>query len=265
MDSLTKLRSYIIAPKGKSLIACDLSQAETWVVAYLSRDVKMKDALLHSDIHTETASFLFKIPLVDVKKGSPERFLGKKTNHAASYGMSAPRFAESVNTEADSEPYLTISIAEARKHLDNWHRLYTGIKTWWKEVENELYKTRKLVTPYGRVRLFHGALVHETFKQAYAYKPQSTVGDHFNGAVQKNGPDGGLLKIWRRFKNEPGVKIINQAHDSLLMEAPSDSAKDIGLEVKSILHRPIVINNESCLIPVDLEIGERWGELEYVI
>src|SRR5687767_10989286 len=37
------------------LVSCDLSQAESWIVAYLANEPNMKRALQFGDIHTETA------------------------------------------------------------------------------------------------------------------------------------------------------------------------------------------------------------------
>lgn len=262
INTTIKLRSMVIAPKGKLLIACDLSQAETWVVAYLANDFRMKNALLHSDIHRETGAFLFKKALEEVT--TDERYLSKRINHASNYGMSPPRFAQVINAEADKEPYLSISVAEAKKLMDAWHKLYTSIAPWWLSVQMELReKQMTLTTPYLRKRTFYGPPVHDTYKTAYAFLPQSTVADHFNGQIQPDGVKGGMLEIWRRLCDDE-IKLINQAHDSCMLEVPKEHALDILKEVKQILKRPLVINGESCTIPVDGEIGERWGELEKV-
>jgi len=50
-----KLRSMVRAKPGQLLANFDLSQAESWVVAYLANEERMKDALANGDIHTETA------------------------------------------------------------------------------------------------------------------------------------------------------------------------------------------------------------------
>src|SRR5881628_249621 len=104
-----KLRSMIVAPKGKTLIAFDLSQAETWVVAWLANEPNMKHFLLNSDIHTETAVALFHKLFAQIIV--EERYIGKQNNHANSYGMGPDRQAQVINKRSDQPPYVTVSVA----------------------------------------------------------------------------------------------------------------------------------------------------------
>ena len=74
-----KLRSMITAPKGKLLVSCDLSQAETWVVGWVANEQNMKHFLLTSDIHTETAREIFDKP-APLEIITEERYIGKQNN-----------------------------------------------------------------------------------------------------------------------------------------------------------------------------------------
>jgi hypothetical protein len=47
-----KIRSIIRAKPNHLLLAFDLSQAESWVVAYLANEPRMKKALMYGDINT---------------------------------------------------------------------------------------------------------------------------------------------------------------------------------------------------------------------
>jgi len=77
------IRSMLTASPGNLLVEWDLSQAETWVVAYLANEETMKQSLLYGDIHTDTASHIFTTPKEKVT--TIQRFLGKKGNHMLSY------------------------------------------------------------------------------------------------------------------------------------------------------------------------------------
>lgn len=264
-----KVRSFIKAPKGKTLIACDLSQAETWVVGFDAQEPKMIQELKFGDIHRRTASVIFEKEFDLITE--IERYGGKRTNHATSYGMKAPRFAQVVNKESDKPPYLVISVPQARRFQNLWHGYYTNVKgVYWAGLQEQLRKNRTIENYYGFPRQFWGPWGDELFKEAYAFLPQSTVAAHFNGEVQPgNEIPGGLEEIYRRIidtpANESGeIRIINQSHDSCMLEVPSNNAMDILEEVGEILYRPIIIKGEECWIPVDGEIGERWGEMEKV-
>lgn len=257
-----KLRSMIAAPPGRALVACDLSQAETWIVAWLSNEQNMKHFLLNSDIHTETACALFNKPFAEII--TEERYIGKQNNHANSYGMGAERQAQVINKKSDQPPYVTVSIAQCKVYQKEWHNLYPNIRQWHEEVKLQLSQNMTLVTPYGRRRAFFAQWGKELWKAAYAHIPQSTVRDHFSGAIQPElGIAGGMLEVKRQVCRKD-VLLINDAHDSCMLEVPKECALEIGLKVKSILRRPLMINGEEVTIPVDLEIGERWGEMEKI-
>jgi len=268
----------IVAPPGKVLLMCDLSQAESWVVAYLANEPRMKHALQYGDIHTETAGSAIFFPYgcshncdKDLRTCSvcgnvvttEMRYIGKRWNHASAYRMKPARAAQVVNKDSDQPPYVTITVAQSTEYSKAWHSYY-NLKPWWGEIEYQLGVNRTMVTPYGRKRTFFGGWGDELFKEATAFVPQSTVADHFNGAVQPElGISGGLLSIYTNIVlPNPEIKLINQSHDSCMLEVPQSSYVEVAQQMKSYLFRPIIINGETCSIPVDCEVGERWGELE---
>jgi DNA polymerase I-like protein with 3'-5' exonuclease and polymerase domains len=252
----------IVAPKGKLLVSLDLSQAEMWIVAYLAKEETMKKFLKEGDIHTETASFLENVPKAQVTPTL--RYTGKRCNHALDYRMSYMRLVQVVNKESDKPPYLVISNPQGKRYFDKWHQLY-NLKNWWAQIEYDLgQNARTLVTPYGRVRTFFAQWGQELFKEATAYVPQSTVADHLNGMVQPEiGIEGGLLTVYRKFVKERRVlSIVNQSHDSFICEIDKELVDELCPQLVQLIKRPLVINQEQFTIPVDCEVGERWGELE---
>lgn len=278
------IRSIFIAPKDKLLVSVDLSQAESWVVAYLSQEMNMQWSLNNSDIHTDTAGALFhpenycqhhwkKLPSEDrecTKCGviidKTGRYIGKRYNHASSYRMKYPRAAQVINKDSDKPPYVVVTLSESKTYQERWHKRYPGVsQNWWPEIEYKLNQNRTLVTCYGRKRQFFQRWGDELFKEATAFEPQSTVADHFNGAIHPLlGIRGGLLQVYndliKPYARERS--IINQSHDSCIVEVPKSDAIDVGYQMQKLIKRPMVIKDVEFTIPVDGEIGERWGELE---
>jgi DNA polymerase I len=255
------IRSQFIAPKNKLLLAFDFSQAESWVVAFSAREESMKHALLHDDIHRLTATALFNKKPEDISKS--ERYIGKRCNHALAYRMSPERMAQVINKDA-VDSGVTVTLPQAKQYHKRWHELY-NIKQWWNEIEQELNQTRTLTTVYGRRRIFYNAWGDELFKEATAFIPQSTVADHALGAVQPElGISGGLLQVWKSYHNKEGIFLINTAHDSILLEVPKDSRDKLLQQIYKLLSRPMIIHGEQFTIPVDAEVGEKWGELDSV-
>lgn len=274
-------RSMIVAQPGNCLVSCDLSQAESWIVAYCAREKSMQWSLNNSDIHTDTASALFfpeNFCTHSWLKGAEEirtctncniiivktaRYIGKRYNHASAYRMKPPRAAQVINKDSDKPPYVTVTLSESKTYSERWHKKY-NLKLWWTEIEQDLSNTRTTITPYGRRRTYFAQWGEELFKEATANIPQSTVADHFNGMVH---PElqipGGLRTIYRTLvKPYSDRRIVNQSHDSFIAELPKQDGLEFALASKQLLLRPLVIHGEQFTIPVDAEWGERWGELE---
>lgn len=262
------IRSLVRAPKDHLLVNFDFAQAESWVVAYLANEPTMKHILKTGDIHRETAQKAFAnftdeewetLPKDELKS---RRYTGKRYNHASAYRMGPYRAAEVINKDSDKPPYVTVTLSESKRYYNLWHSYY-NLKPWWDEIEYQLNKNRTMVTPYGRILTLFDHWGNELFKKATAFVPQSTVADHMNGVVQDClGIEGGLIKIHEKFV-EPGyIRIINQSHDSILSLIPTISVLDICEQMYYFLLRPLIIKDEEFTIPVDCEIGERWGLLK---
>lgn len=259
-----KLRSMVCAPPGELLISCDLSQAESWIVAFEADEPTIKAALVSKEgFHVITARAIFENELLNKQDNPIEIYTGKKTNHATSYMMKPPTFAAQYNKESNN----VISVGQARRYQDRWHLKYPRVKYWWDEIREELRKHNGyLSNSYNRRRQFLGPQDDTMLRDAVSFKPQSTIGDHFRGKQQRHSEiPGGLLEFRRRiepFKDE--CKIIQQGHDSALLRTKKEIAMDMAHLFRECLHRPIMVRGEVCLIPVDGEIGERWGEMEKI-
>jgi DNA polymerase I-like protein with 3'-5' exonuclease and polymerase domains len=260
------IRSMIIAPPDHVLVNWDLKQAESWVVAYLANEPNMKRSLAESDIHLDTAAIAFfptwKTSREEITKA--QRYTAKRFNHATSYRMGYRRATQVINQDSDKPPFVVITFKESKELYDAWHSYY-NLQAWWADIENQLSRTRTLVTPYGRIRTFFAPWGEELYKEATAHVPQSTVSDHFKGKIHPQlGIPGGLIEVHKQFVISGAIKIINESHDSLIAEVHKSIYGEIHPQVTALLRRPIVIRDEQFTIPVDCEVGERWGELSPV-
>lgn len=281
MTTKLSVRSIFQAPEGKAFVSVDLSQAESWIVAYKANERNMQWSLNNSDIHTDSAAALFApdvycqhvwikgIDVWDCSLGcgvqivKTARYIGKRYNHASAYRMKPPRAAQVINKDSDKPPFVVVTLAESRLYSERWHsRYHLGI--WWREIEEQLDKDRTITTTYGRSITFFDAWGEELFRKATAFEPQSTVADHFNGMVHPQlGIEGGLRVIHKKLvKPYADRKIINQSHDSCIVECPLQDAHDLNYEMQALIKRPLVINGVEFTIPTDGEIGDRWGELK---
>ena len=232
-------RRMIIPDSGKVFIDADLSQAEARIVAYLSNDVNLIKAFTSGvDVHKKIASMLFAVPFEDVSSNQREK--AKRCVHGLNYGMGVNVFAKTSD----------LGTLEAKVLRNAYFELFSGILTWQKEIVRELGRTRTLITPLGRKRYFYGRWSEQLFKEAYAYLPQSTIGDLLNLI---------MVRLNRMFKYlHLDSQIMLQVHDNVVIQClPKDVDKVVSLckQVNTTTFGKLGI------IPMGFEVGHNWEDL----
>ena len=240
IDRDLSIRRMFIADEGKKFINADLSQAEARVVAYLSREDRLKAVFAEGgDIHRRNASIIFHKPVDIISEN--ERQLAKTLVHAANYGIGVRKFATTISSTED----------RARQLLNLYHANYPRIRMWHMEVEEQLRKSRVLETPLGRKRMFFGRWGNDLTREAIAYVPQSTVGDVLNMGIIRC--KDAMPQNW---------EMILQNHDAVLMQVPLDAdPQHVSRFLKHYFEFPIEVNGEMLTIPIDIKEGLTWGDL----
>jgi len=236
-------RRMFIADEGKVFIESDLSQAEVRVVAYLSEETKLIDLFTKGgDIHTQNAAWIFDKQVEEVKK--EEREMAKRLVHASNYGIGPRTFAH----------YAGIGEREAKRLLEKYFTTFPRIRSWHYEVQSHLKKNRTLVTPLGRKRTFFDRWGESLFREAYAYIPQSTVGDVLNLA---------LIKLKEKF---PDLEVMLQIHDAFVIQVPKETVGMWVSRVNEAFNIPLNIRGRTLIIPVKHKVGKNWDEMvEYKV
>ncbi len=235
------VRAMFIPDEGLKLVNADLSQAEARVVAFLSGEDRMQRLFSEGgDVHTKNACNIFGVTVDKVKKS--QRQIAKALVHGANYGIGHVRFAKIVGQ----------SEGRARELLNQYHALYPCLQLWHRRVRDQVGKTRILTTPFGRKRMFFGRWSEDLIREAIAYVPQSTVGDLLNF---------GIIRCWNALP--PQWTILMQNHDSVVVQLPIDTPDmHIWKFFKHYYEIPVEIQGKWCKVPVDIQIGRNWGEME---
>lgn len=273
-DVGSDIRKMLVPDPGYVFVEADLSQAEARVVALLARDYKMlkmfdykvdihrmtaawvegnaPDDLINSFLDEEEIDTIWQLSkqINSILKGSIDevlRQLGKKFRHAGHYDMGKRTASEQAH----------VSEWRAGNILTKFHATNPNIRgVFHKEIIEALQENeRKLCNPFGRERLFLNKWGHDLFKEAYAQIPQSTVSDSVKFAGQRI--------EWRM----PSIKIMQESHDSLLMQVligKESKAFDI---IREEMMMPIdfskcTLKRGELIIPCDLKIGTKnWKEM----
>lgn len=228
----------------------DLEQAETRFVAYDACEEMLLGMLeRREDIHRHVAAEIYQKPVASITHD--ERQLGKKSGHGANYSMGVSTFQDSCLKEMD----LILDRKMATRTLDAYHKLFPGIRRWHAKIRNTVYSERRLSNPLGRIRYFYGRTDDNTYREAYAYRPQSTVPDVANKLML------GLLN--QRTENTFDFWLHLQVHDSVLISCKRNQLNLITKYAASMVWHPeIILPAGRLVIPISGKFGACLGAVE---
>jgi uracil-DNA glycosylase family 4 len=248
-----EIRRMYKADEGCIFVYRDYSQAEARVVAYLAREEGLIQLFEDPsrDVHKENASRIFGIPPEAVSE--EQRYNAKRGVHAFNYGMEDDKFVKVVN-QAYRDTGFRMNHATARKIREGYFLLYPGIKAnFWREVEQELRRDRMLVNLFGRKRMFFGRFDDKMIRDAYSFKPQSTVGDLCCMALRR------CYDMIQKGRPELNAKLLLNVHDSLLMQCPIEHATTVASLMEEAMRIPLSCFGRTFYIPTDCKVGFNWG------
>ncbi len=255
-----EIKKHIIPDPDWFLCEVDLAKAEAHVVAFLSQDVNMIEAFESGvDVHSFNASKIFNIPIEDViyeaknKKGSGHtmRDMGKRVVHASNYNMGSQTFSDNLATED-----IVMSISECKQLLQNYSDRFPGLKRWHRSIEEEVMATRILYNLFNRPRKFLGEMNPALFRNAYSYKPQSTVAELLNRGLIKCANDP------RLDKNNYDIRFNTTVHDSAVFSFHKNQIPNllsILLIIKDHMTHTFTYKGKSFTIGLDAKIGKSWA------
>ena len=284
-----EFKKFLVADDGYVFMEVDKRQAEWVVVAYVTGDANMIQAVESGiDVHTHTASLMFNVPTDVIKyehklsghstsgdaiashrvadsvvakamressKAWPRtmslRQCGKKSNHGLNYDEGPNGFA--MINEIDQ--------AEAKRIVAMYHHIYPGIRIWYESVKRQLQKDRILTNCFGRSVRFLGAWGDNLWKSAYSMLPQSTVVDSLNMGMQNLYDDKEVSGV-----TGANADILAQVHDSILMQIPISFLKVrenfewFREKIRDETSPEMCYNGRTFKIASDFKFGMNWGE-----
>jgi uracil-DNA glycosylase family 4 len=252
---------FLISDPDWIFCECDLAKAEAHVVAYLAQDTNMIESFISGiDVHSFNASMIFHVPIekvIEEHKANKEdqkstmRYMGKKVVHASNYSMGPQTFSDNLAKEE-----IFMGQAECKKLLQNYTDRFPGLKRWHKSIEEEVQATRTLYNLFGRPKKFLGEMNPALFRNAYSYKPQSTVAELLNRGMIK------MVNDVRLGKEGFDVRMLTTVHDSVLFQfhkSQIPNLLNILLIVKDHMTHTFTYKGKSFTIGLDAKIGTQWA------
>ena len=136
------IRKAFVPDEGSKLLSSDYSQVELRIFAHMSNATNLIQAFIDGkDIHTKTASDIYKVPMEEVTKDL--RRTAKAVNFGILYGISSFGLSED----------LGIDIGTAKKFIDNYLETYPGIREYMEKEKADAYSLGYVKTLMNRKRV----------------------------------------------------------------------------------------------------------------
>lgn len=241
-------RSCFIASKGYKLITADYSQIELRIMAEVSEDPAFLKAFTQDlDLHSLTASQMFRIPLAKV--GKDKRFQAKSINFGLMYGRGAVSLSAQIG----------LSVEESRKLLDVYFSNYKKVKRWLDNVGRMAVRDGGVRTLGGRRRMF---TIPERSSPDYERLISSVERQGKNMPIQGTSADitkYALAYIYRELKDKNlDASLIHTVHDEIVVEARDDIADNVA----KLMEKQMIKAGEKLLkkvpVKVDVHISDCW-------
>jgi DNA polymerase len=261
-----QLRKALAAPDGHMIVACDSSQIEARLVAYLAgQDDLVQSFREGRDVYSEFATDVYQRPVTKADK--VERHVGKTCILGLGYGMGPSKFQHSLATGFIS---VKVDESEAQKIVRLYRNKYHRIQAFWNRCNHTLnglvagesgdmcdligYDSEGIILPNGlRIRypaLRRSAHGFEYINDARVYRKfirARVIGDEapeltwikiYGGKVVENITQAvarivvaeQMAKIGRRYP------VALQVHDEVVCVVPeeqADACKDYMVKVMS--------------------------------
>ena len=230
-------------PSEKSVIlSSDYSQIELRILSSLASIKSMIEAFKNNiDIHTKTASDIFKVDIEAVTKDM--RRIAKAVNFGIIYGISSYGLSENVG----------IKPSEAKEFIENYLETYPGIKEYMENIKKEAYDKGYVKTLFGRIRT-----INELKNTNYMIRQQ---GERIalNTPIQGTSADiikKAMIEIDKEItKRNLKTKMIIQVHDELIFDTPEEEIEEVKKMVTEIMENTCKLEVP---LKVEIDYGSNW-------
>ncbi len=235
-------KAFIASDAGHLFLSADYSQIELRIMASLSRDPQMESAFLdNQDIHSITASRIFKIPVSQV---TPEmRRKAKTANFGIIYGISAFGLSQRLN----------IPRSEAKTLIDGYFETFPAVKKYMEASIGQARKTGFVQTILGRRRYLSDIGSNNQVVRGMAER------NAINTPIQGSAADIikiAMINIHKAFMdNRLESKMILQVHDELDFDVPLSELEQVKQIVKKEMESAVQL---SVPLTVEMNAANNW-------
>ncbi|MFD2719357.1 DNA polymerase I [Hymenobacter monticola] len=221
------------------LLAADYSQVELRIMADFSGDKTMIEAFrLGQDVHTSTASKVFKVPLEAVD--GEMRRKAKTVNFGIIYGISAFGLAQRIG----------IGRKEATDIIETYFQEFPSVKAFMDESINRARELEYAETLLKRRRYLRDINSRNATLRGY------TERNAINAPIQGTAADiikMAMINIYHWLREEKlQTRMILQVHDELVFDAVQEEVEYITPKIKELMTTALLLPHG---VPLEVEVG----------
>lgn len=241
-----KLRKGFIPSQGRILLSADYSQVELRLLAHFSQDKNMLDAFANDrDIHKQTASEIFEVPLESVTKD--QRNGAKAINFGLMYGQTSFGLSQT----------LHISQGEAKKYITSYFEKFQRVKSYLDGLKEKAEDTGYAETLFGRKRNLPD--IKSSNRQIKAMAERVAI----NSPIQGTAADIiklAMINIHRiLLERKLKSKMILQVHDELIFDVVPEELEEMKVLVQEQMEGAVSL---SVQLKVEMGVGANWYDLK---
>ncbi len=236
------IRRGFVPRAGWVLLTADYSQIELRLLAHLSGDPAFVSAFqAGGDIHRQTASVIFGVPLESV---TPEmRARAKTINFATIYGQGAHALSRQ----------LKIEFAEAKRFISTYFERFQGVRAFLNAAISHARERGYVQTIFGRRRYIPELRDRNFNIRAFGERLAQ------NSPIQGSAADLikiAMIRIHQRLAAGLGsARMLLQVHDELVFETPPDEAGPLRALVVGEMEHAAEL---TVPLVVDVGVGPNW-------
>ncbi|HAH25953.1 MAG TPA: DNA polymerase I [Prolixibacteraceae bacterium] len=235
-------KAFIPSDSEHTFLSADYSQIELRIMAALSQDKQMIEAFRNNqDIHSITASKIYKIPLSEVT--SDMRRKAKTANFGIIYGISSHGLSARLN----------IPKSEATKLIVGYFENFADVKAYMDQSIEKARNVGFVETIMGRKRYLSDINSANSMVRGMAER------NAINAPIQGSAADVikiAMVNIWRAINQQKlQSKMILQVHDELNFDVLIPELEQMTALVKQEMENAV---NIGVPLTVEINAGDNW-------
>ncbi|TXH56282.1 MAG: hypothetical protein E6Q97_06755 [Desulfurellales bacterium] len=232
------IRQAFVPRAGMKLLVADYSQIEYRLLAHFSEDAVLLKAYADGvDIHKQTASIIFNVPLEEVT--DQQRDLAKTINFASIYGAGAKKIAGLTRKSPE----------ECQKFLNVYFDKLPGVRRFVQMTKVKAHLDKFTRTMFGRkidlpdISSSDKFAMYSAERKAVNYKIQGSAAE--------------IMKIALVRLVDENFQVLLTVHDEFLIEVKPDEAEEMKKTVEKVM-----CSGFDLKVPLEAKVGlgESWAE-----